>query len=371
MEKMKAQIFISHATTDDKLATYLANRLDDLGIHVWVDHKDISPGDDFVSRIEDALSNATHVLLLLSTQSVASSWVREERNIAQLFAIEGAKRLIPILAPGFSLDQIPHLLKTRVYIDLNKIDLDEAIDMILVAIGEEEKRSASASQQTSELFVESIDVLQAKNSRSRDVAIEILVMNTSNAAISIRQVGIQCSQRKHVMYFMSPPTRTYRIKVQSQGRQNRLGKMLRNFVGRFDQAARSADVEQIHGSIAEEGDDWSKAINAVLVDAPYETRLTTSFAIHLDVSPRERGRLRFVFSASPKLQRSSQGSHLDRDDFISKFTRDLEAIPRLPPGKNPTDGSTVVFLKDKNGSVSGVQTADSSLLVNIVRRSRR
>jgi TIR domain len=368
MADLSPSIFISHSSSDDGMAAYIAGRLYDLGVRVWIDHKDIGPGDDFVSRIEDALTDATHVLLLLSPHSVASAWVREERNIAQLFVIEGSKRLIPVLAPGFSPAEIPSLLRSRVYIDLNKMDLDDAIDAILVAIGRTKEKSAAAPRQVSAILVESIDILKGNKKRLKDVAIELLVTNSSRAVISIRQVGILISQPKHVQYLFAPPTMTYEIEIQTSEHRSGLREMLQHFAARFSaNVPPVGDVRRFYGSVTEEDDNWSRPINAVLINAPYETRLTAVFPVHADIPPRERGRLRFAFSSRPLLQGKSYTGHLGQGRLIAELLGEASAeesiiLNRLPAGKEPVNGLTHIILKDKNGVVSGATLADSSLI---------
>jgi tetratricopeptide (TPR) repeat protein len=109
--------FISHSTLDDAFVQELANDLERHGIKTWVDEAEIRPGDDFISKIEEGLRKATHVIIVLSPQSVISSWVREETHAAQLRAIHGGARLIPLLLGDLDTADIPLLLQSRLYVD--------------------------------------------------------------------------------------------------------------------------------------------------------------------------------------------------------------------------------------------------------------
>jgi hypothetical protein len=86
-----SDIFISYARADRQKAELLANAFSRKGWSVWWD-REIPPGQAFDETIENALSSARCVLVLWSTDSVASRWVRTE-------AAEGAARgiLVPVL----------------------------------------------------------------------------------------------------------------------------------------------------------------------------------------------------------------------------------------------------------------------------------
>ena len=64
-------VFISYAREDRVYAARLANALDDAGIPHWIDVKALHPGQDWEREITLALKAATHVVLLLSSQSVS------------------------------------------------------------------------------------------------------------------------------------------------------------------------------------------------------------------------------------------------------------------------------------------------------------
>jgi TIR domain/PDZ domain len=86
-----AEIFISYASEDRERAHELADALDARGWSVWWDRK-IPLGQSFDAVIEKALSEAKCVVVLWSTISTSSEWVRNE-------ASEGKRR--EILVPVF------------------------------------------------------------------------------------------------------------------------------------------------------------------------------------------------------------------------------------------------------------------------------
>jgi len=85
-----AGVFVSYAREDAAKAKVIARELEQAGFDVWIDQR-ISSGSEYSREIEEALRNASAVVVLWSKHSVDSAWVRDE-------AAEGrdSGRLIPI-----------------------------------------------------------------------------------------------------------------------------------------------------------------------------------------------------------------------------------------------------------------------------------
>lgn len=84
-------VFLSYGREDEEAANLLGESLQDEGFSVWIDH-DIPPGKTWDQVIGQALESAGAVVVLWSSHSVESRWVREE-------AEKGLRRdrLIPVL----------------------------------------------------------------------------------------------------------------------------------------------------------------------------------------------------------------------------------------------------------------------------------
>lgn len=75
-------LFISYSSKDDVLATRLHTDLEAHGVRCWFAPKDIRIGDKIRQRIDDAIHVQDKLLLLLSHNSLASTWVANEVEAA-------------------------------------------------------------------------------------------------------------------------------------------------------------------------------------------------------------------------------------------------------------------------------------------------
>ena len=103
------KVFISHSSADKKFVQRLATDLRIReGIDAWFDQWEINPGDRIPERLEEGLSEAEVLTLVLSPDSVNSEWVEYERQAWLAIQIEeekrakeesrpSARRLIPVL----------------------------------------------------------------------------------------------------------------------------------------------------------------------------------------------------------------------------------------------------------------------------------
>ena len=67
--------FISYSAKNQKLAERLHTDLQAVGVRVWFAPEDLKIGDEFRSQIERSISSYDRLLLVLSQNSIASSWV--------------------------------------------------------------------------------------------------------------------------------------------------------------------------------------------------------------------------------------------------------------------------------------------------------
>jgi hypothetical protein len=116
--------FLSYSHQDRDFALSLAQDLRKSGIDVWTDKWEILPGDSLIQKVfTEGLSSAQFFLVLLSSSSVGSKWVREELDAAMIRKMEGVIRIIPILKEPCD---IPLSLRTLLWVDLSR-NYDEGV----------------------------------------------------------------------------------------------------------------------------------------------------------------------------------------------------------------------------------------------------
>jgi hypothetical protein len=85
------EVFISYSRHDSDAANALADALSKAGLSVWLDRNAIQEGDAFDTQIEEAIAQTSVVIVIWSTHSVKSHWVRAEAAYAL-----GKRKLLPI-----------------------------------------------------------------------------------------------------------------------------------------------------------------------------------------------------------------------------------------------------------------------------------
>lgn len=88
--------FMSYSHADEKFAQKLHNDLQNSGVRCWYAPKDMKTGEKIRQRIDHEISNHEKLLIILSENSIESTWVENEVEAA--FADETASNavLIPI-----------------------------------------------------------------------------------------------------------------------------------------------------------------------------------------------------------------------------------------------------------------------------------
>ena len=107
------KVFISHAHTDEPLVKKIAAVLEDAGLEVWDDTREIMPGDNWADKVARALEESEAMVVILTPDALRSSWVR--RDIDYALGEQGyRKRLIPVLVGDpkeFSKEEVPWILR--------------------------------------------------------------------------------------------------------------------------------------------------------------------------------------------------------------------------------------------------------------------
>jgi hypothetical protein len=133
-EKPKFDVFLSHNSTDKPWVSEFKGMLERKGLRVWLDKDEIRPGDLFAKALEHGISSSKAVAIIVSPESLASSWVEEEyyRALSLANSTRQNLRLIPILLRGADL---PAFLSSRHWIDCRQgAALDDVADQLIWGI---------------------------------------------------------------------------------------------------------------------------------------------------------------------------------------------------------------------------------------------
>jgi len=82
-QRSPADVFISYSSRDRQKALLLSTKLEEAGVSYFLDEKEIKPGDELPSTLEEEIRKRGYYLLLLSKHSAASQWVTYEWAFAK------------------------------------------------------------------------------------------------------------------------------------------------------------------------------------------------------------------------------------------------------------------------------------------------
>ncbi|MCL4816880.1 MAG: TIR domain-containing protein [Flavobacteriales bacterium] len=111
------KVFISHSSTDKKFVRTLKDDLTENSIETWFDEDELNLGDSLAEKLELALEESSHFLIILSPTSVNSEWVRFELEKA---LIQNNSQLLQKIIPvKYSACEVPKELASLLYEDLS------------------------------------------------------------------------------------------------------------------------------------------------------------------------------------------------------------------------------------------------------------
>jgi hypothetical protein len=123
-------IFISYSHQNKEFVDRLAEQLVRNRVYVWLDRWELHVGDSITSRVEDAITNASALLVILSSASVESSWCKREINSGLMRELE--ERRVVVLPVVLDDCTIPLFLRDKIYADFRS-NFDEGLRTVLEA----------------------------------------------------------------------------------------------------------------------------------------------------------------------------------------------------------------------------------------------
>ncbi|QHI36783.1 hypothetical protein IMCC3317_21530 [Kordia antarctica] len=120
-------IFISYSHKDEKFVDKLAIKLVDDRIPVFVDRWEINVGDSITNKIENAITDASYLIIVLSKNSVESNWCKREITSGLMLELE--KKRVVLLPVLIEECKIPLFLRDKHYADF-RLDFETGYEKI-------------------------------------------------------------------------------------------------------------------------------------------------------------------------------------------------------------------------------------------------
>jgi TIR domain len=109
----------------------IAAALDGYALDLWYDKREIKVGDSIVEKINDGLSNATHLIVILPAVAVGKPWVKRELSSSLMRQLGNRSiKLLPVLREDCVL---PPLLADIKYADFRR-DFDKGFGDMLESL---------------------------------------------------------------------------------------------------------------------------------------------------------------------------------------------------------------------------------------------
>lgn len=118
------KVFISHSSNDKKFVRLLKSCLQENDIDTWLDEDELNLGDSLLKKLEKALDESSHFVIVLSKASVNSDWVQLE--LKKVISNQKSGLINKIIPVKYRACDIPEVLKELLYADLtNEIVLPD------------------------------------------------------------------------------------------------------------------------------------------------------------------------------------------------------------------------------------------------------
>ncbi|WP_263350298.1 toll/interleukin-1 receptor domain-containing protein [Acidicapsa acidisoli] len=142
--------FISYSRDDSEFALRLAWDLKSAGARVWLDQLDIQPGQRWARAVQEAMTDAPLLLVILSPSSVSSINVEDE----VAFALEEHKTVIPIF---FQDCKVPFRLRPFQHADFRS-DYGRGLKSLLASLGVKSTAPGKSASSPEPNAVQEIDL---------------------------------------------------------------------------------------------------------------------------------------------------------------------------------------------------------------------
>lgn len=128
---MNRNVFLSysHDNKTKEPALKIANSLNEMGLHVWLDQLEIKVGESWKEAVEKGINDSSCVIALVSPHDKESLHYQEELQTA----LSKGKPIFPVIINNASAEDLPEPIKDKQAINVSNsyaelVKLYEAID---------------------------------------------------------------------------------------------------------------------------------------------------------------------------------------------------------------------------------------------------
>ena len=129
-------VFISYSSADEeRVARSIVDPLQEMGVNIFFSERTIKAAEKFADVIGDAIRECDWFIVVATSNSVDSRWVREEVNFA-LSHSRLDERILPVLMDSVELTHLSWRLGERHHVDLTTKGGDEKLQQAFTRIAE-------------------------------------------------------------------------------------------------------------------------------------------------------------------------------------------------------------------------------------------
>jgi tetratricopeptide (TPR) repeat protein len=120
-------VFISYRSTDRKWTDQLVARLEGVGFKVFIDHRELVPGEQLTNTLQKAMSVCKSAIVIMSSGWLGSPWCQEEANVLLKRTIENPSfHVVPV---RIDKTQPPIMWDGRLWLDFSDSRLPEGQEL--------------------------------------------------------------------------------------------------------------------------------------------------------------------------------------------------------------------------------------------------
>ena len=186
-------VFLSHSSLDKEIVRRIATRLGECGVDVWLDERELTPGDTILEHVSDSIQYVDFVAVILSRSALASPWVKKELSMAMTREIqEQRKTVLPILIEEC---EIPDFLADKLYANFTDLrKFDEAMIQLLSSLNadvDEYKRRAKCLNlfDSKNIFMELEGLEDRLFCTAKDCSVSCVMLDNATVDYALSAIG--------------------------------------------------------------------------------------------------------------------------------------------------------------------------------------